>query len=177
MTYQIGKFYMVQSVYAERWFEKFTGWVPVIGPKHEDAELINFPAEHWHVDWRFAGEHLVSALLKLRFNILEQCDQRLLYAYPVQEFEQGMGGRNGRKIVKEIGLRRMKCKREWPDFPRDRAVWQPRLMREFACTKMKNMRCPHRGIPLDTVPAVDGVITCPGHGLRWNITTGELVTA
>jgi nitrite reductase/ring-hydroxylating ferredoxin subunit len=35
--------------------------------------------------------------------------------------------------------------------------------------------CPHKGIALGSVPAVDGVITCPGHGLRICAASGEVL--
>ena len=35
--------------------------------------------------------------------------------------------------------------------------------------------CPHKGADLSTVPAVDGVITCPLHGLRFFAPTGEAI--
>jgi hypothetical protein len=31
-------------------------WVPVLGPKHADAEHLEFPWEHYHIDWRFISQ-------------------------------------------------------------------------------------------------------------------------
>ncbi len=32
--------------------------------------------------------------------------------------------------------------------------------------------CPHAGINISRGPLQDGIITCPGHGLRFDVTTG-----
>ncbi|WP_299324233.1 Rieske (2Fe-2S) protein [Parasphingopyxis sp.] len=36
--------------------------------------------------------------------------------------------------------------------------------------------CPHLGLPLDAEPDDDGTITCPWHGYRFDIATGECVS-
>jgi nitrite reductase/ring-hydroxylating ferredoxin subunit len=37
--------------------------------------------------------------------------------------------------------------------------------------------CPHMGMPLDG-GAIDGIVlTCPSHGFRFDITSGECITA
>ena len=38
---------------AERVWQKNPHWVPVIGPAHNDIEVIGFEPEHWHVGFRF----------------------------------------------------------------------------------------------------------------------------
>lgn len=35
--------------------------------------------------------------------------------------------------------------------------------------------CPHKRVPLNSVPIYDEVITCPGHGLQFSSTTGKLI--
>lgn len=72
--------------------------------------------------------------------------------------------------------RRMRCKRKMPHFPRDLVSWLPQLEAAYTGCTMKNMICPHRGLPLVDCEQKDGVVTCPGHGLRWNIATGKLHT-
>jgi len=36
--------------------------------------------------------------------------------------------------------------------------------------------CPHLGLPLDAEPDSDGTITCPWHGYRFDIASGECVS-
>lgn len=43
-------------------------------------------------------------------------------------------------------------------------------------TPLKHLRCPHMGAPLDNVaPDLDGCITCPWHGYRFDAETGSSV--
>ena len=48
---------------------------------------------------------------------------------------------------------------------------------ETACDglKMTGMKCPHRGTDLTNCPVVEGVVTCPAHGMRWRVEDGSLV--
>ncbi len=42
--------------------------------------------------------------------------------------------------------------------------------------KSKCMRCPHKGVNLASMPVVDGVVTCPAHGLRFDKKTMTCIT-
>lgn len=173
MTYEIGKVYDVPCVYADNWINLYTGWIPVIGPMHEDAEHVNFPYEHWHIDWRFFSKRMFDKVIMPAHVLLPKykTPEQYLYAWPVQQKDL-----NGRAIVaRPVEQRRMTCKRTFPEFPRHAAKWIPELECAYAGSQMKNMRCPHRGIPLDGLSVMDDVVTCPAHGLRWNVKTGALV--
>lgn len=60
--------------------------------------------------------------------------------------------------------------------------WMPNplcqtLEPEFAHCTLKEGRCPHRNFPLNGLePDSDGNVICPGHGLKWNLATGKLVS-
>ena len=52
--------------------------------------------------------------------------------------------------------------------------------REYCgCTRLKaGLICPHKGADLSTFePDERDCVTCPLHGLTWNVRTGELVPA
>lgn len=36
--------------------------------------------------------------------------------------------------------------------------------------------CPHLGLPIDTEPDVDGILTCPWHGYRFDARTGKCIS-
>ena len=36
--------------------------------------------------------------------------------------------------------------------------------------------CPHQGLPLDAKPDAEGIITCPWHGYRFDVATGDNVS-
>lgn len=172
---EVGFFYMVPCLFVERsvstpWMPN-DGWVPVLGPRHEDGKHLNFPFEHYHVDWRFI---------------------------PGKAFDwtttSPSGFPHGRVLTKTtpeglIGspvLKRRKCRRAMPDHPpikQVRGVWLERgpsswqaMESDHACTRLKPGNiCPHRGIDLTPFIKDDGTVICPGHGLKWDTKTGELL--
>lgn len=155
----IGKYARVPAVLVKAYYG-FAGWIPVIGPKHEDAEIIKFPHQHFHIDWRYAPTHLAKLGINSVYSMVISCPDNY-----------------GRRVVFQgPELRRIKCKRDWPEFPYYKAKWLPELNAAMRGKCLKTgMVCPHRGLPLSGAPVVDGVVTCVGHGLRWNVATGELV--
>lgn len=165
-TFQLGNFYDVPAVRVNVW-RGFAGWIPVVGPKHEDAEIVAFPWQHFHIDWRFASKRVLRNAISYRDPPIPS----LAYASVVQCPDS-----YDRKVIEEGPvLKRMKCKRELPTYPADRAPWIPQLEQKFACAKLIAGKCPHRGIPVESMIRDGDVLTCPGHGLRFNATTGELM--
>jgi hypothetical protein len=53
-------------------------WVPVIGPLHDDTEIIGLPARHWHVDFRFAGARVLLRMATIRPPITADGDDDLV---------------------------------------------------------------------------------------------------
>lgn len=157
--YMIGQYYTVPTVCGLMWTIE-ADW-PVIGPLHEDAKLFDFPLLHYHVDWRFVNKQLYNRAQRECFIPLSH--------YPLHE-------RDGKPLPPPVN-KRLKCKRPFPKFA-DMAARErfATLEKEYAKCRLKaGLICPHRGISLGSLPAVDGVVQCPGHGLRWNIETGQLV--
>lgn len=152
-SYTIGKYYAVPCIKNPPW-PSAGRWLPIIGPLHEDAEIVKFEYLHWHIDWRFvSGRFLSSTDSVSRRSVLA----RVLVL----------------DVFHEVIIRKMKCKRAMPEFPN--ASWLVELEPLFArCRLSRDLVCPHRGIPLAGCPVKDGLVVCPGHGLRWNVTTGEL---
>jgi hypothetical protein len=162
-TFQLGKFYEVPAVLVNVW-NGFRGWIPVIGPKHEDAEIVGFPYTHFHIDWLFASARTFN-------NACRSMDQSYVYGSVVQCPDSF-----GRAVIEEGPTpRRMKYKRELPEYPVNKAKWIPALEKEFSCAKLVAGKCPHRGIPVAAMLREGDVLTCPGHGLRFNAITGELM--
>lgn len=161
-TYEIGRYYRVPSVYVNNWW-RFQGWLPVIGPMHEDAEFVNFPWQHFHIDWRFAPERVWRGLR-------DWPREGSHFGSPIQCPDSF-----GKRVI-ERGPepRLMKYKRDPGAFPVERAnqTWLPSLRAKYACAKLLNGLCPHRGIPVSAMHRDGDILTCPGHGLQWNAVTG-----
>jgi hypothetical protein len=138
-------------------------WVPILGPKHEDAAYIGFPKQHYHFDFRF--------LKNGGFRYLVNADSPKAHGCVAGDDAFHI---NTVRLLRRVCVRQM---HEWPvTDTRDRPIsWMPALEQAFADKRMKCMTCPHRGMPLNGMPVKDGVVVCPGHGLAWNIQTGELV--
>lgn len=169
MTYEIGKFYDVPCVKALPRFNLGAGLIPIFGPLHSDAEFIKFPAPHWHIDFRFLRKRAWPRMWRVMVSGEKACYNHVAqkdpnWGEPILDHSFG------------VQTRKMQCKREWPTYPYELAQWLPALESAFAGARLKpGLVCPHKGIPLESCPRDGDVVTCPGHGLRWNVKTGELV--
>jgi len=159
-TYTVGKFYNVPTVNGFV-YDIRANW-PVIGPMHQDAEIINFHYRHYHIDWRFVSDRLLNDVhwhTQIPYGTVLHAD------------------RYGQRVLPKPIMRRLKCKRDFTPYPAHKATWLPELEKAHKGCKLKpGMVCPHRGVPLASIPGVNGIVTCPAHGLKWNVATGELVS-
>lgn len=167
-----GLFYMVPSLYVapevRSGYEDSAGFVPVLGPKHTDHEHLKFGWEHFHIDWRF-----VSARGYRLACLFSGVPHAKVITASVKRAT----------LAADTVLKRRLCKRAMPDFPAvtdlkhcdDIGRWVA-LERAHACVRLKpGGICPHRGINLTPFARPDGTAVCPGHGLHWNLSTGELI--
>jgi hypothetical protein len=155
---EVGRFYRVPCARHNR-----GSWLPLIGPIHEDREIIGFKPVHVHVDSRFVHDSYgytwwpstdmikLGKPLSLTFNWSEA-------VLPGLQFQ---------------AMRRM-CRRK-------ALCWQPvKFTRELeavyqGCRIGPDGICPHRKIPLALGARLqDGSTVCAGHGLRWSA-EGELL--
>lgn len=157
-AYEVGKYYLVPCVRGQ-YFGVVADW-PVIGPMHEDAEYIKFKWHHYHIDWRFVPHKLFRPLgYKMGALLLTN------------------------HISNPIGLPAPVLRRRKMYRPFQKFIWPATMSdayKKFAAAYSESklssgMVCPHRGLPLQGCPQDGDVVTCPGHGLRWNVITGELV--
>lgn len=156
----VGKFYEVPAVRVSEW-HRFVGWLPVIGPFHEDAEIVGFKPHHFHADWRFMPQRLWKYFKDWR-------TEGGHFGWPIQCPDN----RGKRVILEGPTLKRMTYKRDPGRFPIQNARWLEPLGRAMACAKLTNGVCPHRGIPVSAMHREGDILTCPGHGLQWNAITG-----
>lgn len=156
----IGRFYSVPCINALVWN---LGMTPIIGPLHEDKEHIGFDDMHWHIDWRFVSAWQLSRLsgsgrIPVQAKVISQ-----------------------KNTAGQIVERRLKCKREMPEFPlrpygKNVVHWLEDLETAQENSRLKcGMICPHRGLPLAGCPVNDGIVVCPAHGLAWDVESGALV--
>lgn len=163
----IGEFYKVPCV--EWMYFGRKDWWPVIGPRHNDERIIGFAYDHYHVDYRFLNRSQRAFL-----------DMPLTYARPHAVFTSPLAPMRFSEVPVEAPsavptLKRRKCSGEYPVYPHKDAPWKRKLEEAYECASMKAGVCPHQGVSLSGLQIVDGVVTCPLHGLRWKVDTGALV--
>lgn len=179
----VGKFYMVPCVVVERETIELgvpVGAYPVQGPMHTDVEHIGFEPSHWHYDARFlsAKQWLWKAGRPRRQVIrLGETTERLA---AIAVFGAPLCDRN-RSLSRPVPMKRQ-CMRDMPPVPflalREKpSFWLKELEAAYADKRVTCGKCPHRGLPLESLPREPGTdnVVCPGHGLRWDLKTGQLV--
>lgn len=165
---EVGTYYLVPTVTGE-WFNVTKSW-PVIGPKHNDAQCLDFEHQHYHLDARF---------------IFKRSDEnwfwRSVLASPLQINDRVNAG----GLPAPVWRRRL-CRRlvnpAQADIIEGLAQRSERLRCHFDQWTGKQARhdgrgwvCPHRSVPLADHAAIDGVITCPLHLLRIDAETGRVL--
>lgn len=163
---EVGRCYLVPTV-RYLWFGQYANW-PVFLPLHEDAEHFEFPHRHYHIDPRFVPERV----WRREENGYRNSAAAAFQAAPLHTRDEPHP---------PVVWRRVKCKREMPRYVFGAAKAVQSIRRAYAGQQCRRGRagwiCPHRKFALGSVPAVDGVITCPGHGLRICATTGVVLAA
>lgn len=165
----IGKFYMVPAIQVVDWYH-FAGFIPIIGYEHEDSEIINFPAMHFHIDWGFISERAMrhcGPVGHRRYGIIVQRQAHAHRKPPRNDGEL--------LAIGEPVLKRMKYKRRMEPFPHSIAKWTKPLHEKYACARLINGACPHRGVLASQMISDGDTLVCPGHGLRFDRFTGRVV--
>lgn len=162
----VGQFYLVPTIFYE-WFNpwlykvttggghKVRHW-PVMGAIHNDADRFPLPDEHYHLDPRF----IPAWGLKMR-----------PFATPlIQHYERGP--------MPSIEFRSVRCHRTMPIYPHHDQKQIIGIQQDFAeqqCAHGKGgWICPHRKFSLGSIEPVDGVITCPLHGMKIDAASGRV---
>lgn len=161
--------------------------VPVFGTVHSDPELgVAASFDHLHIDQRFVTEiylnkfhHCGSSNLFAKPEVSIMVQRRL--TLPVLSGPNIKGTREEKPMecLREIYLtpymvNRDKSVNRW--FTGDSLNHFGRFEDKHGDATLKACKvCPHRGIPLESMPVRNGLITCPGHGLDFDACTGKLV--
>ena len=155
----VGRYYLVRCVKLGS--GSGHGWWPVTGSVHEDADL-GIPHPHLHHDVRFMSEHECRNEWRDIGHVMWMVLRTTAITVAAQ-------------------YRRRKCQRVQTSFPlparaRDTTSFEEHQQRHVGMVAEACRTCPHRGMRLTALPVeADGGVTCPGHGLRWNATTGALM--
>jgi hypothetical protein len=165
----VGRYYLVPTVLYP-WYRDKRPW-PVFLPKHNDTEHLNFHPVHYHVDPRFVA--------KAVFENAAWGKRDSFAAFQGAPLSQrSYDGKDGSAPHPDIVWRKLQCKRASIPYRFHKEIGE-RLTPAFAGRQCKRARtgwvCPHKNVPLGSFAPVDGVITCPLHGLRVDATTGVVL--
>lgn len=181
----IGRWYLVPTVeYPWLGDDGARPW-PVFLPKHEDAEHLNFPWGHYHVDPRFLSSRDWARCKgwSMPWGHAREGWDRDGHAFTQRTpLNKRAPAGSGVEIVPhpKVVWRRMRCARvEIPYQHHDKNGIQSIASAHEGRT-CKRARsgwvCPHRPVPLGSIaPDAQGVITCPLHGLRIRATDGVVL--
>ena len=189
----IGNDYSIPHVRAA-WPRDTPNWIPVLGPRHNDTEIINFDHEHFHIDIRFLEDDLLEQAEELvpKNSILaiSWVYQRVITSVApdtqerlwVRFNKEGALVEHATEDVLDVPqeswyqVRQTKFRRDYPEHPTFLVPWMKKLEKAYAKARLQeNMVCPHRGTDLTGLEIKNGCVTCPLHGLTWNVKTGKLV--
>src|SRR6476469_4725396 len=126
----VGELYLVPCVRvgaANFWTRRY---VPILGEFHWDKEIINFPEEHVHIDFRFLNNHE-----------FDRINDHLLFGKVIS-----------RQFVELERWEERRCNRKMPGFPEQsekvKISWMKDLENAYKDQQVICGRCPHRGINL-----------------------------
>lgn len=168
----VGRYYFVRCI------ELGGRWWPVIGAVHADPE-IGASYNHLHYDTRFLNKKQLEANRKVGEGGMYRAGSTVITgdaaAMAIVHIVQ-----NNTLTPGEPGeqrYRRLRCVRAQLTFPAELPpVEALEAIYKKSWVKKDCRTCPHRGFPLASMPVdAEGGIVCPGHGLRWNATTGHLM--
>lgn len=137
---------------------------------HAEPELGISTRPHAHIDFRFMTE----GELRIMNSHLESITRG--ESVPAMTFQKDQ--------MKEITEHPKTCHRHFagtiPLFSINRfmVVGDYESLQDSMCSRkldLKCKKCPHKGVPLNSVEVINGIIVCPAHGLSWSATTGEFV--
>ena len=174
---ELGRYYDVPHVHAS-WYDRTQDW-PVLGPAHDDREVIDFPYWHYHIDYRFVSAEVLIWLRQ--FTVGSESAEFFFRRSPLMLLAKSRAQFTRTNAPKPT-VKRAMCKRQWSSIDvikqAGRSVeksWFPALENAYAGKRLIHGHCPHRNVDLRSLPAdADGCVECPLHGLRWHRESGEL---
>lgn len=171
----VGAWYLVPTV-RHAWIGRREQAWPVFLPKHSDAEHLDFPDQHYHVDPRFLDKAAWRAAQD--WGGVEFMDRTNLGLSACQRWPLSRTRHELTDPPTPV-WRRRQCQRSEAEYVHGDKPKIVALNSSFAGRQCKRARsgwvCPHQHFPMGSVPVVKGVQTCPLHGIRIRAADGVVL--
>lgn len=158
----VGQYYIVPTI-DEIWYGYRSHW-PVIGPPHTDIEFFNFELVHYHIDGRFLSKRQLDKAEGYGF-------PSVIQSAPVHAPRYTEGAKLPHPVYK-----RLRCRSNHVEYVQHHQDPIKGIIAYYAghqCDQGKaGWICPHRKASLGSINPINGIITCPLHGLQINAETG-----
>lgn len=154
---------------------------PVLGNRHEDREHLGFPWMHYHVDSRFVTEREYKRVSRYGVGHYEGAAV-VFEGVPLNYLGAEEDELGNRKPLPHppVVWKAMTCRRPLhavTRVPELAAKLTPHYEGKVCKRGKAGFICPHKNLSLGSMPVVDGVITCPLHGLRIDAESGVVLAA
>ena len=193
----IGRYYRVPCFYTGLSASAKREWLPCIGDLHLDKRFFDFSLYHVHVDERFlSARHDLMRVIKTRggedsyllvnaqvysmfYDPKSESGSWALGKVPYQIFDTTSAAEKAafREAIRPaFGERTLMCRRTAKARPNSTGRFGSikRLRDHYAGRPIVNGRyCPHQHADLSGCTPIDGIIECPLHGLRFDVTTAR----
>lgn len=165
-----GKFYLVPTILA-RWLGQAPRPWPVIGTLHTDPKFFEFHEPHYHVDVRFVSQKWHTAAA--RTPITRRYSQ-IYVPGPNSPLLPGPVFKR-RKCIHPRVLYRILDSNNEPFVPDQIRALRTAFAGQQCERGHGGWICPHRKASVGSISPIDGIITCPLHGLRIDAATGKVL--
>lgn len=160
----VGEFYLVPVV-DFIWCGRSGVW-PTLGPLHRDPEHFKFHHLHYHIDARFLTKAQADFAMRQVPDWYSERVEAAVGARPLHRVDMTHAKGMPR-------LARRKCRSAGGSYQHGLQKAVQGLRGDYSDPALPirkadgRLLCPHRKVDLSSfVPDVDGVVTCPLHGLR-----------
>ena len=170
-VWRVGESYRVPVAHGT-WSGIEKQWV-VLGPYHEDRELIGFEYNHFHLDPRFVPQHIwrrhVDDFPSTTPHIKAILGRPLTRAYEDAWGPPTFVGHRKTRMIRMVSPEAVRAAFE-------AAPWMAKVQECYDDGSLRGTICTHRGGDLrGFAPDKHGCVTCALHGLTWSTETGRLI--
>ena len=173
----VGQTYLVPCVFGHYSYlgkvKDMDQWWPILRPSHEDSKYVEQTRTIWKKNIEVEEMYYeADPTMSHHYHIDPRFAPASMYTRDEQERQDW---HNTVTIESAVEWQELKCVRDMPTQVLYESLGK-QFVEDHKDKKLKCMRCPHKGMILSSIPDIDGIITCPGHGLKFDSKTNQCIT-